>query len=143
MTDEYVVVHPKIEADLRYKNEGDVKKAVKKLLNKHGWFWWMPPGSAYGKSNVDFNALWSHIFMAIETKFNDNKLTALQRGFLTSIQAEGGYAFVVDEHRVEWLSYWLDAFAQSAARARRNEPMLHEDGIMLVTAIREMTEEIG
>jgi hypothetical protein len=127
-----------------YKNEGDVKKEVKKLLNKHGWFWWMPPASAYGKRTVDFNAIWAGVFMAIETKCTTTSgpVTALQLGFLTSIQAEGGYAFVIDEHRVEWLSCWLDAFARSAARARRNEPMLDEDGAMLIDALRELTREI-
>jgi hypothetical protein len=126
------------------KNEGDVKKAVKELFNKHAWFWWMPPASVYGKKTVDFCAIWSGVFMAIETKHTKTSgpVTALQLGFLTSIQTEGGYAFVVNENRLEWLGSWLEAFARSAARARQDEPMLDEDGIMLIDAIRELTREI-
>lgn len=125
-----------------YKSEAHVKNEVRKLLDQHTWFWWMPAGSAYGKGNVDFNAIWSNIFMAIETKYGGNKLTTLQLGFLVSIQSEGGYAFVVDEHRVEWLAAWLDAFARSAAQARQDQPMLEADGAMLIDAMRELTREI-
>ena len=53
------------------KSEADVKREVKKLLNKYDWFYWMPAGSAYGNNNVDFNCLKNGFFLAIETKFGN------------------------------------------------------------------------
>jgi hypothetical protein len=125
-----------------YRNEGDVKKQVKKLLDKHRWFWWMPPGSAYGDNTVDFMAYRAGVFMVIETKFGKRRLTTLQRGFLTSIQAESGYAFVVYEHRLVWLAAWLDAFDRATALAAHGKPEVPEDMALMIDAIRELTMEI-
>jgi predicted type IV restriction endonuclease len=80
------------------KNEGDVKKAVKHLLTSHGWFWWMPAANGFGMTGVaDFCAVRDGLFMAIETKFGDNKPTAMQRKFLCDIMSHGGTALVVNE----------------------------------------------
>jgi hypothetical protein len=125
-----------------YKNEGDVKKAVKKLLDAHNWFWWMPPGSAYGDHTVDFMAFRGGVFMVIETKFGKRLCTPLQKGFLTSITAETGFAFVVYEHRVTWFAAWLEAFDRARDCAAQDKPATNEDGAMLIDAIREMTREI-
>lgn len=124
------------------KNERDVKFKVKKLLDKHGWFWWMPPGSAYGANTVDIMAFRTGVFMAIETKFGKNECTSLQKGFLTSIQSESGFAFVVYEHRIGWFAAWLGAFDRAAVLASQGKPATNEDGATMFNAIREMTMEI-
>ena len=51
-------------------SESDVKKYVKKILDDHGWKWWMPPANGFGQAGIsDFNALRSGVFLAVETKF--------------------------------------------------------------------------
>lgn len=126
------------------KNEKDVKKAVRNLLDRHGWFWWMPPANGFGKVGVaDFNALRGGVFLAIETKFGANKPTVHQVAFLSSVIAEDGFGFVVNEKRLDWLAKWMDAFDRSAdgvAKGRQPDP---EDGAVMLDAIREMTHELG
>ena len=86
------------------KNEGDVKAAVKKLLNKHKWYWWMPGANGYGTQGVsDFLCLRNGTFLAIETKFGKNKPTASQDLFLSTVVANGGAAIVVTENDIEKL----------------------------------------
>jgi hypothetical protein len=60
-----------------YTKEAHVKDDMKALLDRFGWFWFMPPANAYGKSGIsDIIALKRGTFMAIETKFGSNKPTA-------------------------------------------------------------------
>jgi len=80
------------------KSEADVKREVKKLLNKHEWFYWMPAGSAFGKNNVDFNCLKNGKFLAIETKFGKNAPTINQNKFIANVETYGGYALVIWEY---------------------------------------------
>lgn len=85
-------------------NEAGVKREVKKLLTKHGWYYWMPSANAFGTSGIaDFNAVRNGKFLAIETKFGSNKPTALQRRFLDSIAEHGGLAVVTTERTLEEL----------------------------------------
>lgn len=99
------------------KREKDVKASVKKLLSRHGWFWWCPPANGYGRSGIsDFHAIRSGVFIAIETKFN-NEPTALQQGFLSSVAAEAGFAFIVDEKRLDNFAAWMDLFDAAVAVA--------------------------
>ena len=80
------------------KNEGDVKKAVKKILKEAGWFFWMPPANAYGRSGIaDINAVKDGLLLVVETKFGDNKPTPLQAMFLKDVHEAGGLAWVVRE----------------------------------------------
>lgn len=79
-------------------NEAGVKREVKKLLTKYGWYYWMPPSNAFGRAGIaDFNAVRGGRFLAIETKFGSNKPTPLQRRFLDSIAEHGGLAVVTTE----------------------------------------------
>jgi Holliday junction resolvase len=79
-------------------NEAGVKREVRKLLAKHGWFVWMPPANGYGKAGIsDFHALRDGKFLAIETKYGGNTTTALQAKFLDNIGLAGGWAIVVNE----------------------------------------------
>lgn len=121
------------------KNENDVKKRVKKLLEQHGWFWWAIGASMYGKGGTsDIHALKSGVFLAIETKFGRNTITPLQRGFLESINAEGGFAFVVNEKNVEWLQTFLKKFGDETDRVAAEKQMSHEGGATLLDAIRAL-----
>lgn len=90
------------------KNEKDVKREVRKILDRNKWFCWMPPANAYGQAGAaDFNAIKGGIFMAVETKFGNNKPTALQDRFLVQIKIHGGISVVVNESN-------LDEFADLA-----------------------------
>lgn len=126
------------------KNEKDVKREVKKLLEKHKWFWWMPPANGFGKVGVaDFNAIRGGVFVAVETKFGKNKPTVHQCAYLNSIAYEDGFGFVVNEDRLEWFKQWMEAFDRATLAASKNEKPTAEDGATMLNAIREMTHELG
>jgi hypothetical protein len=121
------------------KNEKDVKKKVKALLDKFGWFWWCPPANAYGRSGIsDFHALKNGVFLAIETKFGSNKPTAMQLGFLNSINAESAFAFVVNETNLDWLEAFLEDFGAQAELVAGEGKMANDAGARLVDAIRAL-----
>lgn len=129
--------------EIKYYNEADVKKQVKKLLDKHKWFWWMPPANGYGRAGLsDIQALRDGVFLAVETKFGKNVPTQMQAGFLLSVQAESGFGFVVNESRIQWLEAWLSAFDRSVEATRNREQPLPEDGALMINAMREMTQEL-
>lgn len=89
-------------------NEAGVKREVKRLLKKYGWFYWMPPANTFGRAGIaDFNAIRKGVFLAIETKFGGNKPTPLQRQFLDSITAHEGLAMVVTERNLDELEQVL------------------------------------
>jgi hypothetical protein len=126
-----------------YTKESDVKAEIKKLLNKHKWYWWMPPANGFGKAGVsDFNALRDGVFIVIEAKFGGNKPTALQVAYMNSIMAAGGIAFVVDEKRIEQFAGWLEAFDRSAQATAAKQKVSDEDGALMLNALRDMTCEL-
>lgn len=121
------------------KNENDVKRKVKKLLDQHGWFWWSIGASMYGKGGTsDLHALKNGVFLAIETKFGSNKPTALQKGFLESINAESAFGFVVSEKNIDWLEAFLDDFGKETELVAGQEKMSNEGGARLIDAIRAL-----
>lgn len=127
----------------KYRNEADVKKQVKKLLNKHKYFWWMPPSNAFGKAGqADFLGLRQGVFLAVETKFGKNKPTAMQVGYLQSIIAELGMAFVVDDENIDWFEKWLELFDKSIECQMNKTQLSAEDGAALFNAQKELTEKI-
>jgi hypothetical protein len=126
-----------------YRNEADVKKQVKRLLNKYEWFWWCPPANGFGKIGVsDFNALQNAVFLAIETKFGKNKPTDHQKAYLDSIIAMKGYGFVVSERNIEFLEQFLDAFSRSIELIKKDQKPSPDDGSMMLNAIRALTEDL-
>ena len=133
----------KIKKPEDYHDEGDVKKEIKNILNEHKWFWWMPPGSSFGKNNVDFNCFRGGVILVIEAKKTPNTSTPLQLGFLESIQAEDGFAFVVDEERIEWFRVFMEAFDRSRDAYARKEKESPEDGAIMLDAIRYLTKELS
>jgi Holliday junction resolvase len=125
------------------KNEKDVKKKVKALLDTHGWFWFMPPANAYGKSGIaDIIAIKDGVFLAIETKFGPNKPTPLQVGFLNSIRKEHGIAFVVNDKTVSFFEQWLEAFTRATTAVAGQKMPETEDGSLMLNAIKVLTDAL-
>lgn len=122
-----------------YAKEVDVKAAVKKLLNEHNWFWWMPPANGFGRSGIaDFNALRGGVFLAVETKFGTNKPTAMQVGFLDSVRSESGMAFVVSDRNIEHFATWLEAFDRAVTAQAEERDVDPADGAAMLDAMRAM-----
>jgi hypothetical protein len=125
--------------EITYTNEADVKKQVKKLLNQHHWFWWMPPANGFGRTGIsDFNALRGGVFLAIETKFGTNKPTHMQVGFLESVASESGMAFVVNEKNLDALAVWLERFDQAVKAQSEGRDVEQSDGAAMVDAMASM-----
>lgn len=122
-----------------YRNEAAVKKEVKRLLDKHEWFWWCPPANGFGRTGIsDFNTIKNGVFLAIETKFGANQPSVMQQGFLRSIAAEDGLAFVVCEKRVAWLASWLEAFDVATALAGEGKIAPQDVGADMLNAVAEL-----
>ena len=125
-----------------HSKEAHVKDDVKALLNKHDWFWIMPPANGFGSSGVsDFLAFRKGAYMAIETKFGSNKPTALQIGFLNSIRAEDGFAFVVNEKNLEWFAAFLESFDVSVECASNKMDVPPDHGARMLNALAELSNK--
>lgn len=89
-------------------NEADVKKEVKKVLNKLGAWWFMPVPTGYGVKGVpDFIVCLDGKFAGIETKYGKNKLSKWQQLQIEKIKAANGEALVVNENNVAELEELL------------------------------------
>ena len=89
------------------KNEKDVKKAVKKVLDEYkgaGMWYFMPPANGYGRSGIpDFIGCYKGYLFGIETKFGSNDPTANQlREIQGVIQAKGQCWIVRDSSLHGW-----------------------------------------
>jgi len=90
------------------KPEVKVKSAVKKLLEKHGAYYFTPVTSGFGSSGVpDFVACIKGRFIGIEAKAGKGKPTALQDRNLSQIMDNGGVAVLVNENGLEQLQLLL------------------------------------
>jgi len=75
--------------------EGKVKARVKKILDSHKVYHFMPATGGYGRSGIpDFICCYNGRFLAIECKAEKGNLTALQTRELTRIDAAGGVAVI-------------------------------------------------
>jgi hypothetical protein len=91
------------------RNEGDVKKAVKEILNKVGAWWYMPPASPYGRIGVpDFICCLRGKFFSVETKFGYNKPTARQEIEMQGIRKAEGTTLVINENNIRELQDYVD-----------------------------------
>ena len=80
--------------------EGKVKDAVKKVLKKHGIWYFMPMQNGFGVVGVpDFICCFRGAFMGIETKAPGKReqTTPNQDRVLREIVEHGGYTLVVDD----------------------------------------------
>ena len=81
--------------------EGKVKAAVRKMLDRHGVYHFMPPGMGFGRAGIpDIICCMQGKFIAIECKAGKGKTTALQDRELDAIRAAGGMAMVVNENNL-------------------------------------------
>ena len=88
--------------------EGKVKVRVKKILTEAGAYYAMPVASGYGNAGTpDFLVCYRCQFLAIETKANGGKPTALQEATMQRIRDAGGRVLVIDETNVETLRITL------------------------------------
>lgn len=91
------------------RNEGDVKKLVKRVLDDVGcggdptsplrdvWYF-MPSANGYGRQGIpDFVGCAAGRMFAIETKFGGNTLTAHQLRELDAVKKAGSNAWIVRE----------------------------------------------
>jgi Holliday junction resolvase len=125
-----------------FRTEADVKKEIRCLLDQHGFFWWNVHGSAYAQSGIsDIHAIRQGVYMVIEGKKFPNRPTMLQKGFLQSITAEKGLAFVVDERRLGWFAVFLQAFDAAQASAAKDETPKSEDGAAMLNAMKILQED--
>lgn len=127
----------------RNPTEKDVKHKGKALLDKYGWFYWMPPANQFGASGIsDLHAVHNNVFMVIEFKYGGNKPSALQKGFLTTIAAAGHFAFVVDEKTIVIFEAFLKAFhsAMLATQAADGDVKAVDetDGAMMLNAMKDL-----
>jgi len=89
-------------------NEADVKKEVKKVLNKLGAWWFMPVPTGYGVKGVpDFIVCLDGKFAGIETKYGKNKPSKWQQLQIEKIKAANGEALVINENNVSELEELL------------------------------------
>lgn len=124
--------------------ENDVKKAIKKIFDKHDWFWWAVAAGAFSTSGIsDFHAIKHGVFIAVEAKSGKNTPTAAQRGFLSSIAAADGFAFVVNEERLPVLDAFLTAFEATKTRIREGHTTVSQDDeVLMMNCIRSLGWEI-
>lgn len=90
--------------------EGRVKAQVRKLLAEFGVWYYQPVQNGMGQVGIpDFICCYRGVFLAIETKAPGKikDLTANQRRVLDQIQANDGYALVIDD--AEFLRETLNA----------------------------------
>lgn len=93
-----------------FHDEGDVKKAIKDMLKRHGWWYFMPKANQFGTNGIpDFICLRNGIMLAIEAKFGRNTPSDLQDARMKEIRKNGGYAVWVNETRLEQLDRLLGA----------------------------------
>lgn len=122
-----------------YTNEADVKRRVKKLLDQHKWFWFMPPANGFGRTGIsDFLALRGGVLIAVETKFGKNKPTPMQVGFLESIQSESGISFVVNDQNIFAFELWLAHFDNAVKAQAEERDVDPADGAAMLDAMQVM-----
>lgn len=128
----------------RIHNEKGVKALIKRLLDFHGWFHWMPGANGFGAQGVsDHLSLKSGVFLAIEAKFGTNKPTPVQKGFAAQILANDGYAFCVNERNIDHLAYFLESFEvsiQHQLAGNSAESLPQEHGSRMLNAIAALTD---
>jgi hypothetical protein len=98
------------------KNEKDVKKAVKKVLDGYkeaGMWYFMPPANGYGRSGIpDFIGCYKGNMFGVETKFGKNEPTANQVREIHGIIQAKAQCWIVREYTV---SDWANEFRGWAA----------------------------
>lgn len=126
-----------------YRNENDVKKEIKQLLDNHHWFHWAAAASPFGATGIsDRLAFRDGVLLCVEAKFGKNKPTAMQKAFLESIAAESGFGFVVNEKNLPALALFLVLFDLSCSAVANGEKVADEDGATMLQCLHDLTEMV-
>lgn len=128
----------------KIKDEKGVKTLIKRLLDFHGWFHWMPAANGFGAQGIsDHLAIKSGVFLVVEAKFGTNKPKPLQKGFGLQIIANDAYAFCVNEKNIDHLAMWLESFEASIQFVKNGgdpENIPQEHGARMLNAIAVLTD---
>ena len=82
--------------------EGKVKANVRRILDAHGVYYFMPATGGYGRSGIlDIIGCYNEHFFGIECKAGKGTTTMLQERELQKIRDAGGRAIVVNENNIE------------------------------------------
>lgn len=85
-----------------FKNEKDVKAAVRAILDEAGAWHYMPVQTGYGVKGIpDFIACLRGKFLSVETKFGKNKESAWQKRQGQAIREARGLYFVINETNLD------------------------------------------
>lgn len=125
----------------RIKKEKGVKDLVKRLLDFHGWYSWMPSANGYGQQGVhDHLALKNGVFLTIESKFGTNKPSAVQKSFAAHIMANDGFSFCVNERNIDHFAMWLESFEIATQHQAAGKEVPQEHGSRMLNAISALTD---
>ena len=97
------------------KNEGDVKKAVKKILDpyKPDLWYFMPAANGYGSQGIpDFVGTYRGFTFVIETKFGRGTTTDWQQRQLEAVDAAGGMTWLVHNTTIDSFSLAFHTWVQ-------------------------------
>ena len=96
-----------------YMRESDVKDDIKKILDKHGVWYFMPSMNGYGRAGIpDFICCVKGNFMAIEAKFGRGKASAHQARELADIQMNEGISMIIDEHHIDDVNAYVSSIIE-------------------------------
>lgn len=125
----------------RVKDEKGVKTLIKRLLDFHGFFHWMPPANGFGMLGVhDHNAIKTGVFLTIEAKFGTNKPTPMQRSFAAQIIANDAMAFCVTERNIDHFAMWLESFEVATRYQLEGKEIPAEHGSRMLNAMQVLMQ---
>lgn len=90
--------------------EGVVKQQIKNYLKENGYWFFMPMGTAYGRTGVpDFVCCKDGRLIAIEAKAGDKKPSPMQALEMESIREHGGVAICINAENVNVIGEEIDS----------------------------------
>lgn len=92
--------------------EAKVKKFIKNYMYDAfpGLWYYAPPGTMFGKVGVpDHFYMWNGVFIAIEAKADDGRLTSMQTKQLTHLKEQGAVVAVVRGRDLDKMNMIKDA----------------------------------
>lgn len=124
----------------KIKDEKGVKTLIKRLLNFHGWFTWMPAANGFGQQGIhDHLAIKNGVFLTVEAKFGTNKPKPMQSSFAAQIIANDGFSFCVNERNIDHFAMWLESFEIATQHQLKNLEVPAEHGARMLNAISVLT----